>query len=51
MGDKGGKKDKDKIQKQTTKKHDKQNKEAEEKQPKKKAQCFVEIVAPARPDI
>jgi len=36
MGDKGGKKDKDKAKKQTTKKHDDKVKHAEEKQPKRK---------------
>jgi hypothetical protein len=36
MGDKGGKKDKDKSKKQTTKKHDDKVKHAEEKQPKRK---------------
>lgn len=36
MGDKGGKKDRDKVKKQDVKKHDKKVKEAEEKQPKQK---------------
>jgi hypothetical protein len=36
MGDKGGKKDKDKSKKQITKKHDQKIKEANDKQPKKK---------------
>ena len=36
MGDKGGKKDKDKSKKQTTKKNDEKVKHAQEKQPKSK---------------
>lgn len=36
MGDKGGKKDKDKTKKQTTKKHEEHVKQAEEKKPKHK---------------
>ena len=35
MGDKGGKKDKDKGKKQLTKKHDQKVKESRDKQPKK----------------
>ncbi len=35
MGDKGGKKDKDKNKKQMTQKHDQKVKEAKDKQPKK----------------
>lgn len=36
MGDKGGKKDRDKVKKQTTKKNDDKKKAAEEKKPKQK---------------
>ena len=36
MGDKGGKKDKDKVKKQADKKHDDKDKAAKEKQPKQK---------------
>lgn len=36
MGDKGGKKDKEKIKKQADKKHDDKDKAAKEKQPKQK---------------
>jgi hypothetical protein len=35
MGDRGGKKDKDKGKKQLTKKHDQKVKESQDKQPKK----------------
>jgi len=35
MGDKGGKKDKDKSKKQTTKKHDQKVKETQDRAPKK----------------
>ena len=35
MGDKGGKKDKDKIRKQMSKKHDQKVKKAQDKQPKR----------------
>ena len=37
MGDKGGKKNKEKSKKQSTKKHDEEVKKAQDKQPKKKA--------------
>jgi len=36
MGDKGGKKDKEKVKKQADKKHDDKDKAAKEKQPKQK---------------
>ena len=47
MGDKGGKKDKEKGKKQMTKKHDQKEKERKDKEPKKKTQKSGRIILKA----